>query len=92
MPTLNELIDEVKANLQGYALRQDRITYVANPSGLTTTSTEIIVGSQNNLAKPCGIINLNAVKSSKSQCSKIPTNPRKVLQIRRFPCSSGVGK
>jgi hypothetical protein len=30
MPTLNELVDEVKANLQGYALRQDRITYVAN--------------------------------------------------------------
>ncbi len=39
MPTLNELVDEVKANLQGYALRQDRITYVANPAGLTTTST-----------------------------------------------------
>jgi hypothetical protein len=57
MPTLNELVDEVKANLQGYALRQDRITYVANPSGLTTTSTEIIVGSQNNLAK--GIIEVD---------------------------------
>jgi hypothetical protein len=41
MPTLNELVDEVKANLQGYALRQDRITYVANPAGLTTTSTSI---------------------------------------------------
>ena len=58
MPTLNELIDEVKANLQGYALRQDRITYVANPSGLTTTSTEIIVGSQNNLAK--GVIEIDS--------------------------------
>ena len=57
MPTLNELVDEVKANLQGYALRQDRINYVANPSGLTTTSTEIIVGSQNNLAK--GIIEVD---------------------------------
>jgi len=57
MPTLDELVDEVKANLQGYALRQDRITYVANPSGLTTTSTEIIVGSQNNLAK--GIIEID---------------------------------
>jgi hypothetical protein len=51
MPTLNELVDEVKANLQGYALRQDRITYVANPTGLNTTSTEIIVGSASNLAK-----------------------------------------
>jgi hypothetical protein len=57
MPTLNELVDEVKANLQGYALRQDRITYVANPSGLSTTSTEITVGSTNNLAK--GIIEID---------------------------------
>jgi hypothetical protein len=57
MPTLDELVDEVKANLQGYALRQDRITYVANPSGLTTTSTQIVVGSQNNLAK--GIIEID---------------------------------
>jgi hypothetical protein len=39
MPTLNEMVDEVRANLQGYALRQDRITYVANPAGLSTTST-----------------------------------------------------
>ena len=57
MPTLNELVDEVKANLQGYALRQDRITYVANPNGLTTTTTAIAVGSQNNLAK--GIIEID---------------------------------
>ncbi len=57
MPTLNELVDEVKANLQGYALRQDRITYVANPSGLTTTSTEITVGSASNLAK--GLIEID---------------------------------
>jgi len=52
MPTLDELVDEVKANLQGYALRQDRITYVANSGGLTTTSTAIQVGSSStNLAK-----------------------------------------
>ena len=57
MPTLNELVDEVKANLQGYALRQDRITYVANPAGLTTTSTSITVGSSSNLAK--GIIEID---------------------------------
>jgi hypothetical protein len=57
MPTLNELVDEVKANLQGYALRQDRITYVANAAGLTTTTTAIEVGSQNNLAK--GIIEID---------------------------------
>ena len=58
MPTLDELIDEVKANLQGYALRQDRITYVANAAGLTTTSTEITVGSASNLAK--GIIEIDS--------------------------------
>ena len=57
MPTLDELVDEVKANLQGYALRQDRITYVANAAGLTTTSTEITVGSASNLAK--GIIEID---------------------------------
>jgi len=57
MPTLDELVDEVKANLQGYALRQDRITYVANPSGLTTTRTQITVGSSSNLAK--GIVEID---------------------------------
>jgi len=57
MPTLNEMVDEVKANLQGYSLRQDRITYVANSSGLTTVSTEITVGSSSNLAK--GLIEID---------------------------------
>ena len=30
MPTLSEMINDVKSNLIGYTLRQDRITYVAN--------------------------------------------------------------
>lgn len=51
------MIDEVKGSLQGYTLRQDRITYVANPNGLTTTSTQIQVGSASNLAK--GIIEID---------------------------------
>ena len=51
MSTLNEMVDEVRSNLQGYTLRQDRITYVANPSGLTTTTSQITVGSASNLAK-----------------------------------------
>jgi hypothetical protein len=51
MSTLNEMVDEVRSNLQGYTLRQDRITYVANSAGLTTTSTQIQVGSASNLAK-----------------------------------------
>jgi hypothetical protein len=33
MSTLNEMVDEIKSNLQGYTLRQDRISYVANPAG-----------------------------------------------------------
>ena len=57
MPTLDQMIDEVKASLQGYTLRQDRITYVANSAGLTTTSTQIQVGSASNLAK--GIIEVD---------------------------------
>lgn len=57
MPTLNEMVDEVRANLQGYALRQDRITYVANAAGLSTTTTGITIGSSSNLAK--GVIEID---------------------------------
>ena len=57
MSTLNEMVDEIKSNLQGYTLRQDRISYVANPAGLTTTSTEITIGSSSNLAK--GVIEVD---------------------------------
>lgn len=57
MPTLNEMIDDVRGSLQGYTLRQDRITYVANPSGINTTDTEITVGSASNLAK--GVIEID---------------------------------
>ena len=51
------MVDEIKSNLQGYTLRQDRISYVANPAGLTTTSSEITIGSASNLAK--GIIEID---------------------------------
>ena len=57
MATFSELIDEVKSNLIGYALRQDRLTYVTNSGGLTTTSNAITVGSADNLAK--GIIEID---------------------------------
>lgn len=57
MPTLSDMIDEVKVNLQGYTLRQDRITYVANAGGLTTSTTTVTVGSSSNLAK--GIIEID---------------------------------
>jgi hypothetical protein len=51
------MVDEVKSNLQGYTLRQDRISYVANANGLTTTSDEITIGSSASLAK--GIIEID---------------------------------
>ena len=57
MSTLNEMVDEIKSNLQGYTLRQDRISYVANAAGLSTTSTAITIGSSSNLAK--GIIEID---------------------------------
>jgi len=49
MSTLNEMVDEVKTNLQGYTLRQDRISYIT--SALTTTSSSIVIGTSSNLAK-----------------------------------------
>ena len=51
------MVDEIRSNLQGYTLRQDRISYVANSAGLTTTSTEITIGSSSNLAK--GVIEID---------------------------------
>jgi hypothetical protein len=51
MSTLNEMVDEIRSNLQGYTLRQDRISYVTNANGLTTTSSAITIGSAANLAK-----------------------------------------
>jgi hypothetical protein len=51
MPTFDELVDEVKSNLIGYTLRQERLTYVTNSSGLTTSTSAITVGSSDNLAK-----------------------------------------
>lgn len=57
MSTLDEMVDEIKSNLQGYTLRQDRISYVANSGGLNTTSSAITIGSASNLAK--GIIEID---------------------------------
>jgi hypothetical protein len=57
MATLKDMVDEVRANLQGYTMRQDRITYLANTSGITTTSNLITIGSSSNLAK--GVIEID---------------------------------
>ena len=51
------MVDEIKSNLQGYTLRQDRISYVANTGGISTTDASIAIGSASNLAK--GIIEID---------------------------------
>lgn len=55
MATLSDMIDEVRSSLQGYTLRQDRITYLN--SAINTTQTDIQVGNSANLAK--GIIEID---------------------------------
>lgn len=57
MPTFKDMVDEVRSNLAGYTLKQDRITYVNNPSGITSSGTSILIGSSSNLAK--GIIEID---------------------------------
>ena len=57
MATFAQLVDEVRSNLQGYTLRQDRITNLTNPGGISTSDTAITIGSAENLAK--GIIEID---------------------------------
>lgn len=55
MPTLNEMIDEVRSSLAGYTLRQDRISYLT--TGINTTDLAMTIGSSANLAK--GVIEVD---------------------------------
>ena len=55
MPTLNEMIDEVRSSLAGYTLRQDRISYLT--SAINTTDLAMTIGSSANLAK--GVIEID---------------------------------
>ena len=55
MPTLNEMIDEVRSSLAGYTLRQDRITYLT--AAVNTTDLALSIGSSANLAK--GVIEVD---------------------------------
>jgi hypothetical protein len=55
MPDLNDMVNEVRANLQGYTLRQDRITYLT--SAINAAATAIQIGSSANLAK--GIVEID---------------------------------
>jgi hypothetical protein len=55
MPTLNEMVDEVRSSLAGYTLRQDRISYLT--SAINTTDLALNIGSSANLAK--GVIEVD---------------------------------
>jgi hypothetical protein len=55
MPTLNEMVDEVRSSLAGYTLRQDRISYLT--TAINTTATAMQIGSSANLAK--GVIEID---------------------------------
>jgi len=57
MATFAQMIDEVRSNLAGYTLRQDRISNLANIGGISSTDTAITLGSADNLAK--GIIEID---------------------------------
>ena len=55
MPTLNEMVDEVRSSLAGYTLRQDRISYLT--AAINTTDLAMTIGSSANLAK--GVIEVD---------------------------------
>jgi hypothetical protein len=57
MATFSQLVNEVQTNLQGYTLRQDRITNLTNSGGISATDLSIKIGSADNLAK--GIIQID---------------------------------
>ena len=57
MPTFSQMTSEVQSNLQGYSLRQDRITWVATSGGISATDLSIKIGSADNLAK--GIVQID---------------------------------
>jgi hypothetical protein len=57
MPTFSQMTSEVQSNLQGYSLRQDRITWMATPGGISATDLTIKIGSADNLAK--GIVQID---------------------------------
>ena len=57
MPTFAQMVDEVRSNLAGYTLRQDRITNLANVGGINTSQLDVKIGTADNLAK--GIIEID---------------------------------
>lgn len=57
MPSFSQMTSEVQSNLQGYSLRQDRITWLATSGGISATDLIIKIGSADNLAK--GIVQID---------------------------------
>ena len=57
MATFTQLVSEVQSNLQGYSLRQDRITNLATPGGISATDLAFKIGQKDNLAK--GIVQID---------------------------------
>ena len=55
--TFAQMVDEVRSNLSGYTLRQDRITNLTNPGGISTSDLAVKIGSSDNLAK--GIVEID---------------------------------
>lgn len=55
--TFAQMVDEVRSNLAGYTLRQDRISNLTNSGGINTSQLDIKIGSADNLAK--GIIEID---------------------------------
>ena len=55
--TFAQMVDEVRSNLSGYTLRQDRITNLTNTGGINTSELAIKIGNSENLAK--GIIEID---------------------------------
>jgi hypothetical protein len=51
------MVDEVRSNLSGYTLRQDRISNLANVGGINTSQLDVKIGTSDNLAK--GIIEID---------------------------------
>lgn len=51
------MVDEVRSNLSGYTLRQDRITNLTNTGGINTSELAIKIGNSENLAK--GIVEID---------------------------------
>ena len=45
MPTFAQMVDEVKTNLAGFTLRQDRIAGLANSGGINATDLAIQINS-----------------------------------------------